>query len=619
MAISRRQRIGSGWIGVSLSVAWLAGLSGQQQSIQSPSLTPVPRFVWFSGSYQPADGRLAAAAEAVTLSMYREEHGGEPLWQETQNVAIAADGRFSLLMGAATSEGLPQDLFTNGESRWLGLRFGGPAGIEQPRLRFTSVPYALKASDADTLGGRPASAYVLAPGSGGTAEARAAGVETSGASADVVLPGTTNFLAKYVSTADVGSSGVFEAADGAVGMGTTTPLDRLHVRYSNNTGVFTGLAVQNTNGGLLAYSGMLFYDHTGALTQFQGYNNATHEYRINNIARVSPGGAFNGSINFMVGGTSRFLVASNGTVTIPGDVVVGGNIAAKSLEVNGTTSLGPPGSTDAYTVENEMSMYPTLAFNTYGTSYEAGVAGYGGLFQFQNSTGDLVYYSGSNVPAGTPHSHRTAFSITGIGKVGIGTASPLAKLHVADLGSFVAPLMLVDGLLGSGGLVTVFQVGARFGVNLVGLSVNNNGVVTIGGVGAAGGSQLCLNASSQIASCSSSLRYKTNIASFLGGLDVVNRLRPISFTWKEDGSSDIGLAAEEVEQVEPRLGFRNRAGEIEGVKYNQLSAVFINAFKEQQAQIQKQQEQLQDQQRQIDALLRLLCSDPARAAACVPK
>ncbi len=97
---------------------------------------------------------------------------------------------------------------------------------------------------------------------------------------------------------------------GAVGMGTTTPLDRLHVRYDNNTGQFTGFAVQNTNGGALAYSGMLFYDHTNALTQFQGYNNSTHEYRINNIARVSPGGAFNGTINFMIGGTSRFFAES---------------------------------------------------------------------------------------------------------------------------------------------------------------------------------------------------------------------------------------------------------------------------------------------------------------------
>ena len=46
--------------------------------------------------------------------------------------------------------------------------------------------------------------------------------------------------------------GVFEAADGAIGLGTTTPFDRLHVRYDNNTGDFTGLAVQNPNGGALS-------------------------------------------------------------------------------------------------------------------------------------------------------------------------------------------------------------------------------------------------------------------------------------------------------------------------------------------------------------------------------
>ena len=54
---------------------------------------------------------------------------------------------------------------------------------------------------------------------------------------------------------------------------------------------------------------MLFYDQTGALGQFQGFNNSTHEYRINNIASGA-------SINFMTGSTSRFLVAPNGNIGI---------------------------------------------------------------------------------------------------------------------------------------------------------------------------------------------------------------------------------------------------------------------------------------------------------------
>ena len=96
------------------------------------------------------------------------------------------------------------------------------------------------------------------------------------------------------------------------------------------------------------------------------------------------------------------------------------------------------------------------------------------------------------------------------------------------------------------------------------------------------------------------LRYKSNVQTFLGGLDIINRLRPISFKWKQDGAKDIGLGAEEVEKVEPLLTFRNANGEIEGVKYNQLSAVFVNAFKEQQTQIQQHQTRNEEQQRQIN-------------------
>ena len=80
---------------------------------------------------------------------------------------------------------------------------------------------------------------------------------------------------------------------------------------------------------------MLFYDQTGALGQFQGFNNGTHEYRINNIARVTPGGAFNGSINFMLGGASKFLVAPNGNIGI------GTTSPSALLEVSNAIPGGP--------------------------------------------------------------------------------------------------------------------------------------------------------------------------------------------------------------------------------------------------------------------------------------
>ena len=277
-------------LSVVLLVVVVSASAMSAQSSQSASSQSVPRLINVSGVFQPANGQPASAVETVTLSIYADAEGGAPLWQETQTIAIDAQGRYSLLLGATQADGIPAAVFGTGDAKWLGTVFERAGEVEGPRVRITSVPYALRSSDADTLGGRPASAYLLAPGAGGTTDADAAAAEAAGATADVVLPGTPNFLAKYVNGADVGSSGVFEVPvtgglmDGAVGLGTTTPLDRLHIRYSNNTGDFTGLAVQNMSGGAFAYSGMLFYDHLGALTQFQGYNNSTHEYRINNIA-----------------------------------------------------------------------------------------------------------------------------------------------------------------------------------------------------------------------------------------------------------------------------------------------------------------------------------------------
>ena len=42
------------------------------------------------------------------------------------------------------------------------MKFNVPDAVDAPRVLLVSVPYALKAVDADTLGGKPASAYLMA-------------------------------------------------------------------------------------------------------------------------------------------------------------------------------------------------------------------------------------------------------------------------------------------------------------------------------------------------------------------------------------------------------------------------------------------------------------------------
>jgi len=131
-------------------------------------------------------------------------------------------------------------------------------------------------------------------------------------------------------------------------------------------------------------------------------------------------------------------------------------------------------------------------------------------------------------------------------------------------------------------------------------------LVTLGSTGSV---SLCRNVLLHIATCSSSLRYKTNIQPFVGGLAVINRLRPITFDWKQGGMHDVGFGAEEVAAVEPLLVTLNDKGEVEGVKYDRISVALVNAVKEQQRQIQHQQSQ-------IDSLKHLVCRRHQRAAVC---
>jgi hypothetical protein len=297
----------------------------------------VPRVVWFTGTFRTADGLPIAPVEIITVAVYRDQNGGVPLWQETQNVVVRQDGRYDVLLGSSTGEGLPLDLFATGEPRWLGVRFNRNAETEQPRVPLTSVPYALKAADAETLGGRPASAYALA--SGGTTATPASNQATAApaTASTSATSGTVGYLGKFITATDLDSSALYQNGS-LIGFGTTTPSDVFHVAFNNTTGQFTGYAVQNLGNTATSYSGMLFFDQNNQLGQFQGFNNVTHEYRINNIAA-------NGSINFMLGGSSKFVVAPSGNIGIgvapgaaeklrvAGNVVVDGNIGAKYQDV----------------------------------------------------------------------------------------------------------------------------------------------------------------------------------------------------------------------------------------------------------------------------------------------
>jgi hypothetical protein len=79
---------------------------------------------------------------------------------------------------------------------------------------------------------------------------------------------------------------------------------------------------------------------------------------------------------------------------------------------------------------------------------------------------------------------------------------------------------------------------------------------------------------------------------------------------------DIGLVAEEVAAVEPLLTTTNRKGEIEGVKYDRVGVVLINAIKEQQEEIESQRKEIVDLRSRVDALRKLVCAVHVEADVC---
>ena len=57
---------------------------------------------------------------------------------------------------------------------------------------------------------------------------------------------------------------------------------------------------------------------------------------------------------------------------------------------------------------------------------------------------------------------------------------------------------------------------------------------------------------------------------------------------------DLGFGAEDVQRIEPLLVTYNPQGMVEGVKYDRITAVLVNALKEHQQQLASQQSQIEE-------------------------
>jgi trimeric autotransporter adhesin len=224
-------------LALALAIPTLA-LSAQNATDATTTTIQVPRLIRFNGvlnsstaapEMQSSVSPAASRTTELIFSLYAEETGGEPLWQETQSVELDATGHYSALLGSTQPEGLPVELFNSAQAQWLGVARQGEA--EQRRIMLVSVPFALKAVDAETLGGKPPSAYALsvpitvqegAPGR------LSGGAEPSGLPnahpLTITGGGTADYLPMWTSASALASSPIYEnKTSHNLGIGTTSP------------------------------------------------------------------------------------------------------------------------------------------------------------------------------------------------------------------------------------------------------------------------------------------------------------------------------------------------------------------------------------------------------------
>ena len=198
----------------------------------------VPRLVKFSGTLKGvttdgvstgivlAPGTAPTSVVGITFSLYAEQTGGAALWSEVQNVRFDTSGRYTVQLGATQPQGLPLELFSSAQAQWLGVQVQGQA--EQPRIMLVSVPYALKAADAATLGGKPPSAYEQVDDTGTTANANGAAGSGPGHKVkndhplEISGSGTTNYVPLWTNPSTLASSVIFQL-DNNIGIGTDAP------------------------------------------------------------------------------------------------------------------------------------------------------------------------------------------------------------------------------------------------------------------------------------------------------------------------------------------------------------------------------------------------------------
>jgi hypothetical protein len=444
---------------VIVAFLWLVLPVAAQTAGSTPAAAQVPPLVNFSGVLADVNGKALTGVVGVTFSLYQERQGGSPLWLETQNVQAGKTGSYTVALGSTSSQGLPANVFAAGEARWLGVRPQGQE--EQPRVMLMSVPYALKALDAETIGGKPASSFMLAP----TGRASASASNTPPGT--ITGSGTKNHVPRFTGATTIGNSDIFEATTGDVGIATTTPISKLDV---NGTGDFRDTVTLFPTGThpTLSVKGTAFaVSHTGLVTFVTGQKFPGTGTITGVIAGIDlTGGGSSGTVTLNLDTTKVPQLGTANTFTA--DQTVNGKVTATSFSGDGASVTNVNA---ALLGGVAASAFAQLGANNTFTGSEQ-------LFNNTVIVGPITSFTEGELAAGSPSPNNPAFGAAGFTAAsGSGGSGGHGIVSFGGSGDFNS----INGNTGGDGIVAEGGGGDNAGVAIFGLG---GGGIQVDGSGA---------------------------------------------------------------------------------------------------------------------------------------
>jgi hypothetical protein len=387
------------------------------------------------------------------------------------------------------------------------------------------------------------------------------------------------------------------------------------ISYNSSTGVITSTITQYTDALARASISITTTGTSGAST----YNSTTG---VLNVPQ------YQGAITLTTTGTSGAATFSSNTLNIPQyqavltNPVTGTGTSGYHAKWTSSSAIGNSVIYDNGTSVGIGTTTPNKVGVAMGLTINA-VTGGQSVFEqcvADSSTNYYQAFDGTNISLinqangfmrfGTNGNER--MRITSGGNVGIGTSSPNAKLEVSDSGSgtrVISRYINTDTTAGNIAYISVQQfVGgggnqnAYFGIDLndnvrinadapsashFAISSSGN---TLLGTTTNNGERLYVSGNIRATgsiTANSDISLKKNLLKIENALEKVELINGYTYELKEDDSKrHAGVIAQEIDKVFPEIVNTGNDG-LMGVEYGNISALLIEAIKEQQTQIKE--------------------------------